>query len=91
MTKHIEYPSQGKTYCVWAYGVYTYDEYPSSSVLAGQPRRTYIHEYKTLEEAQAEHPDAILMQTSHIPFAPIPDLEPEWFDPMDAGEQWSED
>lgn len=91
MTKHIEYPSKGATYCNWAYGVYTYDQWPSSSVMAGQSRRTYIHEYKTLEEAQAEHPDAILLQASYVPPPPVPHTEPGWFDPMDAGEQWAED
>lgn len=59
--KRIEYPSVGATYRRAEYGVYEYDTYPESSVLAGQERRTFIASYETLEEAQEEHPDAELV------------------------------
>ena len=54
----IEFPSKGATYFTPKYGVYEYDIYPKSSVLAGQERRTYINEFDTLEEAKAKFPNA---------------------------------
>jgi hypothetical protein len=93
-TIKIEYPSAGATYCNYAYGVYAYDEWPMSSVLGGQSRRTYIREYPTLEEAQAAHPDAITTESCGYIASTgteLPRVAPSWFDPMDAGEQWDED
>lgn len=97
MTKQritIEYPSSGATYHNYAYGVYAYDTWPMSSVLGGQSRRTYIREYPTLEEAQAEYPNAEI--NVHKPYIPDPELPlspiaPSWFDPADAGERWDDD
>jgi hypothetical protein len=54
----IEYPARGTTYCKQVYGVYSYDRWPRSSVLAGQQRRTWLGEYPTQEEAQLAHPEA---------------------------------
>jgi hypothetical protein len=54
----IEYPSVGMTYWRDVYGVYAYDEYPRSSVLAGQQRRSFIDSFDTLEEAKAAYPAA---------------------------------
>jgi hypothetical protein len=56
----IEYPSAGATYNRPEYGVYGYGVYPRSSVLAGQTRRVFLGSFATLEEAQAEYPDAEL-------------------------------
>lgn len=55
----IEFPSAGATYYNEQYGVYSYDRYPRSSVLAGQERRTYLGEYDTEEEARKNHPKAV--------------------------------
>lgn len=54
----IEFPSKGATYCRQEYGVYSYDEYPRSSVLAGQTRRIFLDSFETLEEAQSKYPEA---------------------------------
>jgi len=54
----IEYPSAGATYSHPAYGVYSYGEYPRSSVLAGRVRRVFLDSFPTLAEAQAAYPDA---------------------------------
>lgn len=54
----IEYPSVGATYYREEYGVYRYDTYPRSSVLAGQTRRSFIDSYATLAEAKAKYPEA---------------------------------
>lgn len=54
----IEYPSVGATFHRDEYGVYRYDEYPSSSVLAGQERRSWLDSFKTLEQAREAYPDA---------------------------------
>jgi hypothetical protein len=57
--KFIEFPSLGKTYCRQEYGVYEYDTFPESSVLAGHQRRRFVGSYPTLEQAQRSHPDAL--------------------------------
>jgi hypothetical protein len=85
----IEYPSRGATYCNEAYGVYKYDVYPRSSVLGGQPRRTFLDECQTLEEAKAKYPKAKEFGSCYMP--PPVMHRPSWFDEMDAGEHWSED
>ena len=62
--KYIEFPSHGLTYCREEYGVYEYSTYESSSVLAGQQKRTFIMSYPTLEQAQHSHPDATVVDGS---------------------------
>ena len=47
----IEYPSAGATYSAPEFGVYAYDEYPPSSVLAGQERRRFLASFATEAEA----------------------------------------
>lgn len=87
----IEYPSKGATYFNNAYGVYQYDFWPRHSVLSGQSRRTYLGEFKTLEEALKEYPKASVSEGCgyrDIDPGPIP---PTWFDPADAGERWDDD
>lgn len=74
----IEYPSRGTTYARDEYGVYEYDVYPSSSVLAGQTRRRFLDSFETLEEAKAAYPTADVINGSC--FAPpslnhLPDEE----------------
>lgn len=52
----IEYPCKGETYCNPKYGVYEYDVYPASSVLAGQTRRKFINSFRSLDELRKEYP-----------------------------------
>lgn len=74
----IEYPSAGSTYSRDVFGVYAYDTFPASSVLAGQQRRSFLDSFDTLDEAQAEYPDAVsdcacgwqAPDLSHLPFDP---------------------
>lgn len=79
----IEYPATGATYTRRCYGVYEYSTYPRTSVLAGQTRRVWLDEFRTLAAAQAAFPTAHVVAGSC--FAP-PDLShlPEEDD--DAGE-----
>ena len=60
----IEYPSIGQTYNRAEYGVYQYDTFPASSVLAGQVRRRWLDSFATLEEAQAAYPEAEVSEHS---------------------------
>lgn len=88
----IEYPMIGATYQHGEYGVYRYDTYPESSVLAGQERRSFIDSFPTLAEAQAEYPEAEWNGdgTGYREIV-IPRDPPEWFDPANAGETWDDD
>lgn len=86
----IEYPSAGATYSRDEYGVYKYDEYPESSVLAGQERRTFLDSFSTLAEAKAAYPDATESANGYREIV-IPETPPEWFDPANAGETWESD
>lgn len=88
----IEYPSEGETYFRTEYGVYQYGIYPNSSVLHGQQKRSFLGSYGTLEEAQAAYPEAEWDggASNRMPVH-IPDNPPGWFDPLDAGESWSDD
>jgi hypothetical protein len=35
-----------------------WDQFPSGSILAGQPRKTFLSNFETAEEAQAQYPQA---------------------------------
>ena len=88
----IEFPSAGATYCNNVFGVYEYDEYPGSSVLAGQSRRTWLGEYETLEEARAEYPNAVYNDCgSRFQPVNVSRIAPDWFDESYAGERWDDD
>lgn len=54
----IEYPCVMATSSTNVYGVFQYDTYPASSVLAGSKRRTWLDEFATLDEAVRAFPDA---------------------------------
>ena len=84
----IEFPSRGTTYYKETYGVYKYDVWPGYSVLAGQQRRTYLEEFNTLDEAKAKYADAEVVDHSCFTPTILSPIEPDWFDPMDAGEEW---
>ncbi len=91
MDTYIEFPSVHNTFTTEAYGVFEYGTYPRGTVLEGQERRSCLGEYKTLIEAQADHPGAIWANGSGYREIPIPVNPPEWFDPADAGESWDND
>jgi len=88
----IEFPSRGATYCNQVFGVYEYDFWPNHSVLSGQSRRTYLSEFKTLEEARSAYPEAFYNDNgSGYQPVNISRIAPDWFDESDAGERWDDD
>lgn len=54
----IEFPMRGATYNRSMFGVYSYDVYPPSSVLAGQVKRCFLDCFETEDEARAAYPTA---------------------------------
>lgn len=90
MSLIIEYPCVGQTYSRNEYGVYRYDVYPESSVLAGMERRSFIDSFPTLDEAKANYPEAEWWAGTGYQEITIPKEPPEWFDPTIAGEVWDE-
>lgn len=69
-----------------------YGSYEETSVLAGQPFRQLAKHYPTVEEAQAENPDAEVREyCGYLPPVYIPHTPPSWFDELDAGERWDDD
>lgn len=48
----------GATYRNNRFTVYSHGTYPRHSVLAGQPKRTFIESFETLAEAQRVYPQA---------------------------------
>lgn len=70
----------------WA--VYSHGEYEEWSVLAGQPRRVFLDSFPSVEEAIAKYPLAQVLNYSTKVQHYMPDTPPDWFDPLDAGEEW---
>jgi hypothetical protein len=70
----------------WA--VYSYSEYEDWSVLAGQSRRVFLDSFSSVEEAIAKYPLAQVLDHSTKVRHTMPDTPPDWFDPLDAGEEW---
>lgn len=70
------------------YSVYGHGEYEESSVLAGQYRRAFLDSFDTLEEAVKAYPQAEVIQGTTCGLTKMPSLPPDWFDPVNAGEQW---
>ena len=65
----IELDGKGETYFDPSGDVYVYEHgvYDESSVLYGQPRRTFIDQFSTVAEAQKEYPNAeVLEESSYI-------------------------
>ena len=52
----IEYPARGETYCLNAYGVYSYRVHPDSSARAGQTLRRFVDVFPTRAAAEAAYP-----------------------------------
>lgn len=66
--------------------------YSRSSVLAGQSFRQLVQFFNSPEEAQEAYPKAIIDRDGTKPEpVEVSRLAPDWFDPLDAGEVWSED
>jgi len=65
-------------------------KYDHNSVLEGQDFRQLCKAYDTLEVAKAEHPEAEVRDYDERPRVFLPKEPPAWFDPLDAGEVWSE-
>lgn len=79
-------PVHGKIW-VCQHGIYDED-----SVLAGQPYRQLMRCYPTVDDALRDYPDAKVEEDeTYVPRAEAPKEPPAWFDPLDAGEAWSED
>lgn len=70
------------------FAVYEHDEYPESSILAGNVRRTAIDFADTAEELKEQYPDAEVLDHSTRCDPVLPSAPPDWFDPADAGEEW---
>lgn len=82
---------QGETYSHPGFAIYRYDEFPESSVLAGQVRRTFMAGgFETEAAALAAYPGAEI-GGSYIAPPAIPDAAPDWLDPEAAGESWNGD
>lgn len=83
----IEHDDQG-----WV--VFEHGEYEETSVLAGQPRRSFLDAFQELEDAKTAYPEAEVIEgSSRIPGfnATLPMSPPSWFDSTAAGERWDED
>ena len=55
---------RGATYESDEYTVYRHGEYPKYSVLAGQPMRTFVDSFESLQEAMDAYPDAEVIEGS---------------------------
>ena len=76
--------------------VYGHGEYPRDSVLAGQYMRGAVCYYDSLEQAQAEYPNAEVVaenETTKLPswWFSMSDCPPSDFDPDYCGERWDDD
>jgi len=81
-----------------AFNVYSHSIYGRESVIAGQQRRQFVARYDTVAEAQADKPDATVIEGTTKPWrsgneslaelSGLPECPPAWFDPADAGETW---
>ena len=71
--------------------VYGHGVYDHFSVLEGQPKRCFLDNFPTLEEAQIQFPTADVMEGSTKQNIELPHTAPSWFDEMNAGERWDDD
>lgn len=60
-----------------AFALYKLDEFPESSVMAGQPRKTFLDFYPTVEDAQEEYPSASLSHPAAEPQPSYNHLPPD--------------
>ena len=82
------------------FSVYGHGVYEQSSVLAGQPRRSFLDGFETVEAAQKAYPTADVTGSTRpvrwggdslADYSGLPSTAPSWFDPCDAGERWDDD
>jgi len=87
----IEPGSHGATYhSNDGFTVYGHKTYGSNSVLEGQAQRCYLDHFDTVEDAKANYPTAEVISGSTYQSVYISRTAPDWFDPDDAGEVWSD-
>jgi hypothetical protein len=92
-------PGKGETYNTGEPAMYFYGTYPESSVNHGMTRRVFISSFENAEEAQEAASmvgttfgiEVEVTQSSGFEKQELPLSPPDWFDPDDAGEVWSED
>ena len=67
--------------------------YGRGSVLEGQSQEVPVCWFDTLEEAKAKYPKAEVVDhpRGRLSQPMLPNGAPDWFDPADAGERWSDD
>jgi hypothetical protein len=70
------------------FAVYHHFYYEESSVNYPGHGRSGDGVYETIEAAMSEHPKAEVTDHCTKPDDSMPDNAPDWFDPMDAGEEW---
>lgn len=80
------YQWDGRTYAVYAYSVY-----PDHSVLAGQESRAFLDSSDDLNKLKREFPEAEFSESTGYTPPALPTEPPDWLDPDNAGEAWSED
>lgn len=80
--------NEGLLHCGFKWAAYQHGKYDDDSVLAGQPKRTVLNHFKTEGEAMVAYPDAVWVSGSTAVELHLPDTPPEWFDPINAGEEW---
>lgn len=77
--------------CGEGFNIYTIDEWPKSSVLAGMTRKTFIDAYNSTKEAQYEYPNAEVLDYVYEVSGDIGPCPTSDFDPSYAGETWNDD
>jgi len=81
--------------------VFGHGTYARGSILEGQPKRVFLAQFDSIEEAKATYPDAEELNYSSAFFplsgesladmSGLPKEPPSWFDPSYAGESWDEE
>ena len=91
-------PGAGETYNSGAPTLYFYGTYPESSVNAGMEKRVWVESFDSQDEADAFVEEAIergvaidTSDSSGYVKQELPMSPPDWFDPSNAGENWSEE
>jgi hypothetical protein len=64
---------RGATYRTDRWHVYRHSVYPRRSVLAGQPRRVFVDDFASLDEARVLYPTARVLDDGATTYRP-PDL-----------------
>jgi len=72
------------------WNLYKHDVYERGSVLEGQPRRSLRGFYKSPTDALNANPLIYIDVLDHSTKVEhqMSDVPPDWFDPLNAGEEW---